>query len=332
MEFLKDTSWYSDDAPSPTKAIYIDNKLDVYDVTPGCEWQVRYYDVRCLDPEVEFDDTGPCKVIFAKRLHSESGWLRSNMKTCEAIVQKVELLDSLRDDLCVQIEKLSPANLKECVCKRRHDCYTHGCYRFLERIHDIVSPKLSAMVPLINAIEDQCDATAEQEEFHAAFESVLKLDPSISKAAFEDAASKFEVTIDINASTHLLEFERGGETVLRVHAKVIAGVSGPLEAHVKHSTGQPTPINMDGGAWKACEKSTLQIIVGFAYLGLHRNVTDAIESLEPVQREVLFELLKYLEREPVGADRPGSSKLRELKKAVVKCIRQRASELDEDED
>ena len=341
MDCLKDTSWHSDDVQS-TKAIYIDSRLDVYDVTPDRVWQVLQSIPRGSLPKVEFDDTGPCKVIFNDNpnyytncLHSESGWLRSDMKPHEAIAQKVELLDSLRDDMCVEINKLAPENLKERICRKRHDCYAHRCYSFLEHIHSDVEPKVSAMLPLIESIMDQCDATAAQEEFQAAFESVLKLDPSITKAAFEEAASKFEVTLDIDASTHndhLLEFERGGETVLRVHAKVIAGVGGPLEAHVKHSTNQPTPINMDQAPWKACEKSALHIIVGFAYLGLHRNVRDAIETLEPVQREVLYELLKYLEREPVGADRPGSSKLRELKKAVVKCIRQRASELSEDED
>ena len=339
MDYLKDTSWHSDDVQSQTKDIYIDSRLNVYDVTPSCEWQKLYYGVQHLDPKVEFDNTEPCKVTFAsptaKHLHSESGWLRSDMKPHEAIAQKVELLGSLREEVYVEIYKLAPANLKERMCKRRHDCYLHGCYNFLGHIYDVVEPNISAMSTLIESIEDQCDATAEQEQFRAAFDNVLKLDPSITKAAFEDAASKFEVTPDIDTLTHnghLLEFERDGETVLWVHAKVIAGVGGPLEAHVKHSTDQPTPIKMDQAPWKACEKSTLQVIVGFAYLGLHCNVRDSIDALEPVQREVLFELLKYLEREPVGADSPGSSKLRELKKAVVKCIRQRASELSEDED
>lgn len=344
MDCLKDTSWHSNDVQSQTKAIYIDSRLDVYDVTPDddCDWQVLCSLPRRSLPKVEFDDTGPCKLIFDDDpkyyyncLRSESGWLRSDMQPHEAIAQKVNLLDTLRDDMCAAIDELTPDNLKERICRKRHDCYAHGCHSFLEIIHSRISPIISAMLPLLESIEDQCDDTAAQEEFHAAFENVLKLDPSITKAAFEDVASKFEVTIDVDASTqndHLLEFERAGETVLRVHAKVIAGIGGPLEAYVTHSTNQPKPINMDLAPWKACEKGTLQIIAGFAYLGLHRNVRDAIETLEPVQREVLFELLKYLEKEPVGPDCSSSSKLRELKKAVVKCIRQRASELNEDED
>ena len=297
-------------------------------------------------PVIESDANGPRKLTcrvddlphmpdYLRPLAHGTEWQRVELKPHEAIRQGVRILKGYCQEVSTVVDRLSPKNLPSFVCRKKHNCLLIGCYdHTLSHIHSVASTRIAGMAPLIAGINTKCEVIKAADEFKDAYERVHKLEPTMTEAEFYSMTSELNATANtMKLLRPLLKFERDGQTVLCVHANVLADISSVFENIVKVSPGEP--ICMDKDPWKKCEVNTLKVIVYFAYLGLHQHVTNAVDTMEPSQREALYALVQFLEKEPVGSDLAGKdtpSKLREFKKVVTAAIRKRARELDDDDE
>ena len=296
-------------------------------------------------PVIESDANGPRKLTcrvdnhhiphYLRAFSPNSEWQRVGLKPYEAIGQGVSILKGYCQEVSAVVDRLSPKNLPSFVCRKKHNCLLIGCYdHTLSHIHSVASTRIAGMAPLIAGINTKCEVIKAADEFEDAYEQVRKLEPTITKDEFHNITSKMDAMPNTDKLTRpLLKFERDGQTVLCVHANVLADISSVFENIVKVSPGEP--ICMDKDPWKKCEVNTLKVLVYFAYLGLHQHVTNAVDTMEPSQREALYTLVNFLESKPMGSDLAGKdtpSKLREFKKVVTAAIRKRARELDDDDE
>lgn len=198
------------------------------------------------------------------------------------------------------------------ICTTSHNCAQRGCYNYRFGMVKKVRKTLKALNETVLAIAE--------DDFQLVEACV---NASVPVEEFKDAVANFGLTSESSCPT--LELTRIGETPIRVHASVVASLGGVLARHVEHTPDRP--IDTESEPWSSCAFSTLKVIVGFAYLGLHKNTCDAISDLDVGQPDVLYRLVSYLaEQEPSAPP----SKLRELKKALAKEVRSRAKALDDD--
>ena len=199
------------------------------------------------------------------------------------------------------------------ICTTSHNCAQRNCY-------GSTFAKVQRARKTLKALHMTVLATVE-DDFQL-------LDACVNAAVpmeeFKDASANFGLTSGSSCPT--LELTRIGETPISVHANVIAKLGGVLARHVEHTPDRPIDTNSE--PWMSCAFSTLKVLVGFAYLGLHKNVCDAISELDVGQPDVLYRLVAYLaEQEPSAPP----TKLRELRKALAKEVRSRASALSDND-
>ena len=331
LDDLKGTTWIT---ANGDEKMYFDLKGNAHRSTGDPDgWRLPLhfsFAIPGFHPEIEYDVNGRPY----KQTYQGDEWQRVELKPHEAIGQVVSVVKGLCQDASKAVDMLSPSKLGF-VCSKQHNCFNARCYESkLRSIHSVVSTCIADTATLIEGINTECEVIKAEDEFEDAYEQVRKLEPTITKDEFHNITSEMDAMPNTDKLTRpLLEFHRDRKTVLRVHANVVADISSVFAKHVKDSPGEP--ICMDKDPWKNCEVNTLKIIAYFAYLGLHQHVTNAVDTMEPSQREALYALVNYLESKPMGSDLAGKdtpSKLREFKKLVTTAIRKRARELVDDDE
>lgn len=147
---------------------------------------------------------------------------------------------------------------------------------------------------------------------------------------FALVASNFTMPASTESAVPLAVLTRHGETPLRAHAVVLAGLGGVLAHHFRPPAGQggfhaAAPIPTDQEPWSVCKLTTIQVIIGVAYVGTdNESVRGVIATLDLVQVAALRVLCDFLIS--TESDEGGAQELRKLRRTLTKALRKLVDE------